>query len=96
LVAVAVLVAVGLADREVAVGVGVFVAAGGDVEVGVGVDEAGGASTVNDPSLRLRATLPPSGSVAAALLRSRVEVPGAAPARTSNVTLATLPLGITS
>jgi hypothetical protein len=66
------------------------------VAVASEVGLAGGALTVKVPSPRLRGTAPPDGEVAAALLRSRFEVPGAADASTLNVTLATAPSGIAS
>jgi hypothetical protein len=76
--------------------VGVEVAAGVSVGALEGVAVAGGDSTVKEPLFILTAIPPPLGSVAAALLSARDDVPGAAPANTLKITLTTVPLGIAS
>jgi len=81
---------------EVGVIVGVFAGVEVRVDVLVGVLVVGGESTVKILLDMLTGTALPTGSVAAALLSVSVDLPGAAPGSTSNITLATVPLGITS
>jgi hypothetical protein len=78
------------------VDVDVEVAAGVSVNVLVGVFVTGGESTVKEPLFNLTAIPLPLGSVAAALLSVRGEVPGTAPTSTLKITLATGPSGIAS
>ena len=84
---------------EVGVGVRVGVGVGVVVDVGVGVRVGvlvgvGVTSTVNVPLVRLVATPPPAGFVAAALLNVSAEPPPGALGRTSKITLATGPSAI--
>jgi hypothetical protein len=89
---------------DVRVGIGVSVGALVGVEVAGGVSDGalvgvfvgGGERMVKEPLFNLTVIPPPLGSVAAALLSVSGEVPGAAPTSTLKITLATVPLGITS
>lgn len=93
-----------IVDVEVAIGVLLAALVGMKVEVATGVSEgalvgvfvAGGESTVKEPLLNMTPIPLPLGSVAAALLSIRDEVPGVAPTSTLKITLATVPFGIAS
>jgi hypothetical protein len=89
-----------MVDVKVGIGVSVCALVGVEVAAGVsdgavvGVIEGGGERTVKEPLFNLTAIPSPLGSEAVALLSVKGEVPGAAPASTLKITLATLPLGI--